>query len=164
MRKKIILFLFIVVLFVSLFFVVKLVDKNKKEATLSSAVMETLKYKEKEKNFYSIIKLSKPIYIDSKLLESNLWVNDVGNVFTKFTDGVRSLDIYRNKNNKENIGEGAYQIDDEGKYNEELIINGVRVLNNYNVKWEKDYLLFVPSDNMPEKEKRSFKLYPVKIN
>ena len=162
MRRKI--FLFIVVLLIGLFFLVKLADKNKKETTLSSAVMETLKYQEKERNFYKIIKLSKPSCIDSKFLESNLWVSDVGNVFTDFTDGVRLVNIYHSKNNKENIGEGTYQINSEGKYKEELIINGAKVLNDYNVKWENGYLLFVPSDDMPEKEKRSFKLYPVKLN
>uniref|UniRef100_UPI00359C3458 hypothetical protein n=1 Tax=Enterococcus faecalis TaxID=1351 RepID=UPI00359C3458 len=162
LRRKI--FLFIVVLLIGLFFLTKLVDKNKKEITLSSAVIETLKYQEKERNFYKIIKLSKPSCIDSKFLESNLWVSDAGNVFTDFIGGVRLVSIYHSKNNKENIGEGTYQINSEGKYKEELTINGVKVSNNYNVEWENGYLLFVPSDDMPEKEKRSFKLYPVKLN
>lgn len=161
--KKRILFLFILV-FVSLFFIVNVLNKSEKESKLPNSVVETLKYQEKEKNFYRIIKLDKSTYVDSKLLEDNLWVSDVGNVFTKFTDGTRSLDIYHNKNNKENIGKGTYQIDNEGNYKEELIVDGVKVLNNYDVKWGKDYLLFFPSDDMPEKEKRSFKLYPVKIN
>lgn len=138
--------------------------KHETDTTLPKEVEETIKYKEKEAQFYKILKINHDNSVTSELLENNLWVRDGGKVFITFNEGACSVDTYYSRNNKVNNAKGNYQIDDKGQYKEELVVNNVKVINKYDIKWEKEYLLFVPSDDMPEKENRSFKLYPAKMN